>query len=544
MFLMGIILLSKIFFPTFYHYNIRIYILIFYGGDYLGEMKEGIDMKRRIVFNDPDIKPQKCSMDLSVKDSLSYQYAILSAILKCSPTAIWVVDMDDELIFMNSVILNELDIKTIQEIDQDIKDEMIADSDIVIYTNSKLFYSKTLIFNNQKRIFDIQKVRLEDFEGKVLGMLGMAIYQSEDKINTEKVEYLSYHDSLTGLYNRAYFDIKILELDRSELIPVSVLLGDVNGLKLTNDAFGHTVGDELLKSVAECIKNMCRDHDIAVRLGGDEFAIVLPETTYEEARIVEGRLKQKINEIEGFKITPSISFGVATKLYPDQKLMQLFSVAEDDMYAQKFIEGKSLRNSILSTLQDSLKRMDLADEASAVIDIRELIEKISKKLKLKKTQIRLLLLLAEYKDIGKLSISDDILLKIDELTDSDWKVIKKHPEVGYRIAMASKGLSIIAEDILYHHEHFDGGGYPRGLAGEEIPINSRIIAVLDAFFALVNDRKYRKRYTCCEACNIIESEKGEKYDPKIVDIFKKILLDILEENGYKSPCIEELVENK
>lgn len=487
-------------------------------------------MNKKNYFNLLDINslPYKTKIVKGLKDEFIYQYAILNAILENSPLAVWAVDMNDNIIFVNSKILKELNITSPDEIRNDILEEMKKSKDFVVRSNEILQYSKAFVIDKEEINLDIFKVRLSAPDERLIGMLGIAVYSKEDKEMKEKIEYLSLHDSLTGLYNRGYFEMMIKELNKKENLPISLLVGDVNGLKLTNDAFGHEEGDRILKAISRVLKSSSRDDDIVARLGGDEFAIILPKTNEKERDIVEERIQAKIKTLKNFKVKPSISFGGITKDVLAGNLMKEFSKAEDKMYKAKLLEGIKLKDTILETLQESLAIAHQDNKSKEFVDMKQLIKKLGTKLKLSKEQINSLILLSDYKDIGKLSIPESLLEKKETLTEEDWKVLKKHPEVGYRIAIATKGLSYIAEDILYHHEHYDGNGYPRGLKGEEIPLNARVMSLVDGFYAMISERPYRKRMTFEEALETIRKEKGKKYDPQIVEIFEEVEQQILQ----------------
>jgi HD-GYP domain-containing protein (c-di-GMP phosphodiesterase class II) len=260
---------------------------------------------------------------------------------------------------------------------------------------------------------------------------------------------------------------------------------------------------------------------MVARWGGDEFSMLLPKTNEKDAMVVLNRINKTCLKTSGNKIPLSISLGTATKISRDEDFQSTIKKAEDSMYHHKLMETKSIISSIISSLEQTLFEKSIRTEKHSR-DLKELTMKIGKAIDLSEEKIDDLRVLTTLHDIGKVAILDNILNKKESLTKREWEIIKRHPEIGYRIAMSSNQLSSIAEYILTVHEHWDGSGYPQGLKGEKIPLLSRIIALVDAYVVMRENRPYRKARSRKEAIKEIKRCSGTQFDPKLVDIFLKI----------------------
>ena len=338
----------------------------------------------------------------------------------------------------------------------------------------------------------------------------------------EEVRHLSFHDSLTGLYNRAYLYKELSNLDTEGNLPISIIMGDVNGLKLINDVFGHDKGDKLLRSAAKLFKDVCPKESIVSRWGGDEFVIALFNTDAEKANHVISDIKRRCEKINFENVGLSISFGLATKTDKKTKVNKLLKEAEDRMYSHKLTEGKAVRGSIITSLENTLyeRSCETVDHAKR---LTELGRQIGAKLNLSSYELEEITLLAKLHDIGKIGVSDQILNKPGVLTEEEWYEIKKHSEIGYRIANSTPELAHISELILCHHEQWDGAGYPQGLSGENIPKLSRLMAVIDAYDVMTNKRPYSTLKSKAEALEEIQMHRGTQFEPAMVDLLMEII---------------------
>lgn len=359
---------------------------------------------------------------------------------------------------------------------------------------------------------------IKDDNGEVFGVVLAFRDVTEEKKKEDEIIRLSYQDPLTGLHNRRYFEKALGRLDFIDNLPVSVIVGDVNGLKMTNDIFGHEAGDSLLRRLARILTESCRKEDVIARWGGDEFIILLPHTEIKEAEKICERIKKRCDESQEGPMQVSISLGYAVKQNEDESIWQVQKEAEDWMYRNKLLKSKSFRNSVIASLKATLfeKSMETEEHAER---LKLMGVKIGQAMGLSSLQLDELELLAMLHDIGKIAIKESILSKPGKLSENEWEEMKRHSEIGYRIAQATPELSKIADYILCHHEWWDGKGYPQGLKGKEIPLLSRILSIVDAYDAMTSDRTYRKALSREDAINELKKYAGLQFDPELVKVF-------------------------
>ncbi|MGM0368710.1 MAG: PAS domain S-box protein, partial [Actinomycetota bacterium] len=334
----------------------------------------------------------------------------------------------------------------------------------------------------------------------------------------KQLRYKSFHDQLTGLYNRVYFEEEARRLDSSRNLPISVIMGDINSLKLINDAFGYKEGDKILCEYAKILEKCCRKSDIVSRYSGDEFSIILPNTKKEVANNIIARIRKELKKSDSKTKKVSISLGCVTKTKKETNILNILKQAENNMYKNKLLERDSISASIIKSLDVTLTEKSLETENHAQ-RLKEMAKKFAKEVGLSDYKMGELLLLCNLHDIGKIAIPEKILTKKGKLTDSEWKLIKRHPGIGYNIAKSAPQISHIAKALLNHHEWWDGSGYPKGLKGEDIPIVSRILSIIDAYDVMINGRVYKKPMSKAEAIKELKLFSGKQFDPNLVDIF-------------------------
>ncbi|RQD79369.1 MAG: diguanylate cyclase, partial [Halanaerobium sp. MSAO_Bac5] len=347
---------------------------------------------------------------------------------------------------------------------------------------------------------------------------------TERKEKEAKIEYLSLHDHLTGLYNRRYFEQSLKKIDKS-MLPLSILMADLNGLKIVNSSYGHTMGDKVLIKAAELLAEIIPESAVLARYGGDEFIILFPNCDSEQAHQYLYEIKERFarTELEGIPL--SIGVGLAVMDSMAAEIKDIIKIADKDMNHNKLLETNSANNKIVKGLLSALSAK--SDETVEHTErMTELAICVGRRLGIQNSQLNRLSLLAALHDIGKTSIPGDILTKAGKLTAEEWEILKAHPSRGYKIASATSEFSVVAEEILSHHERWDGNGYPRGLKAKEIPYLARIIALVDAYDVMRSGRPYKKAMSKKEAVAEIQRCKGSQFDPYLAEKFVEIIDEV------------------
>ena len=334
-----------------------------------------------------------------------------------------------------------------------------------------------------------------------------------------RIEYLSYHDALTGLYNRRFYEQLFSQKELKLAHPMAFVMGDVNGLKLTNDVFGHTIGDLLLQSIAQTIKDTAGPRHRVIRWGGDEFMIVMPGSDLKDAERLVRRIKEQLQAIcINGTIEASVFFGMAPKKSRDDEPGAVLKKAEEMMYQIKLLESKSMRGTTINALLAALDEKK-AETKAHTMRLSAHVMKLADLLDLNVEAKNRLILLTMLHDIGKVGIPDHILGKPGRLTEAEWQIMQTHSEIGYRIAANVPELHVVTEEILHHHERWDGRGYPAGLSGEKIPLNSRILAIVDAYDVMTHEQLYQPARSHEEAIAELQQQAGRQFDPRLVERF-------------------------
>lgn len=395
---------------------------------------------------------------------------------------------------------------------------IIANKELAFQNQVKEKRAAELIIANKELAFQNKEKKKRAAE--------LIIANKKISIENEKNEYLGYHDYLTDLYNRRYFVNAFDKITAKGGAPHGLMMIDINGLKIINDAYGHVLGDEAIRQVADLLMKVFNKSNVVARIGGDEFAILVPRKNAIHLQAYKDKLILLSQKIMIENIPVSLAIGYEILNDNDNDIDQLLSKAEKQLYRHKITVGASIRNhaikAILSTLTNKYK-----EEKKHSSHVSYLCKQIGTELGLSKEEVDILELAGMYHDIGKISIPDAILNKPGKLTDVEYDIIKTHTQVGYQILRAADEYSGLAEYALSHHERWDGKGYPKGLKGEEIPLFSRIISVADSFEAMTADRPYRQGMSIDDAIAEIVRCTGSQFDPVISHVF---LVKILKYN--------------
>lgn len=359
-------------------------------------------------------------------------------------------------------------------------------------------------------------------QGELIGVV-LVFRDVTEKIDQHrKIEYLSFHDPLTGLFNRRFCEEKLVQAQADTQLPVCIIMGDINGLKLTNDVFGHNYGDQLLVNIADVLRSSCRANDTIARWGGDEFVLLLPKTGEEEAKKIAGRIKSEFSRklVKGLK--GSISIGVACKTTDEEPITDVLERAEERMYSEKTLERKTVMEEWVHTLIQTLHQ-NSEHEKEHSKNVSLLCEQIGKELGISEAERKKVKLAGYLHDIGKIALEPDMLAQSHLLSDEQKAEVRKHPVVGFRLLNTSDNMLEIADAVLAHHEHWDGSGYPKGLKREEIPLFGRIIAVAERFDKISSTPCGQPAAQMAAAIADLKSNAGTRFDPAIVASFLQTL---------------------
>lgn len=466
--------------------------------------------------------------------NIKKQSTILRTIIDSLPESVFYKDKESRFIginkkfkeFYNNNGIYDIIGKSDLEIypDNKIAAEFVKIDKEIMETRETKYYEQTVKdeFNNEI-IEENVKIPVISDDGEVWGIVGLSRDITERKQLEKKLRYLSENDMLTGLYNRYSFEEKIQELNVSENLPLGIIMGDVNGLKLVNDTLGHLEGDKLLISVANVLREICSEFTKYIfRWGGDEFIILLPNAGETQCEEIINKINNKCEEIDHEFIQLNIALGEAIKVTLEEDIYNCIKKVEEKVYRTKLLEKKSIKSSIINSLKKSLQEKSFETNEHTE-RVSKYAKAIGKKMNLKKDELDELMLTAQLHDIGKIGIDEQILMKPGKLTIDEFEIMKTHAEKGYRIINASSDLDTIAKYVLGHHEKWDGSGYPLGLKGVEIPLISRIINVVDSYDVMTNNRPYKKAMAQKEALYELERCSGTQFDPKIVNIFKEYM---------------------
>lgn len=382
----------------------------------------------------------------------------------------------------------------------------------------------TVLINKDGKMIPIEDnaAPIINIHGKLTGAVIVFRDITEKREKQKQIEYLNYHDYMTGLYNRRYIEDAIKQMDIEENLPITLMVLDINGLKLTNESFGNAIGDRLLKVVADILKRVCHYANIIARIDGDEFCILLPNTNHDQAMSIKNRIIEEtaITNFESAIISVAVGYEVKTE--GTQNIEDIIKNAENSMYKIKMNHGRFMRSQMIENVLRNIN-LKYDNEQVHAERVAQYCEMIGRAINFSDREVYMIKQAGVLHDIGKIIVDPELLNKKGELTNDEFEIIRKHTETGYHILKNAEDYLGLAKIVRYHHERFDGKGYPDKLIGYEIPLESRIIAVADSYEAMTANRPYQKTKSKKDALLEIERCAGTQFDPQIVEVFLRIM---------------------
>ena len=349
--------------------------------------------------------------------------------------------------------------------------------------------------------------------------LGMIIDITERKEHEEKLLHISTHDTLTGLFSYNHFEQYVERYSVHPDKPVAIILADVDGLKILNEAFGQSEGNRLLRIVTRILRESTNDSDYLARIGGDEFAIILSDRSEAEYQQIAKELSTKLTAIPmagGMEMSVSIVLVLVGE--GEKTLKNALVEAKKALATRKlFIEAPS-RGNLVHTIINALHVRNKREEHHSR-RVSFLSEQLGRAVGLSDEEVGQLRLAGLFHDIGKIAIDEELLNKPTPFTDEDRSEMERHVEIGYRLLASVEDMAPIAQIVLAHHERIDGAGYPRKLKGEAIPLQARIIAIADAYDAMTSVRTYQKQISSREAASELKANGGTQFDRSLTKRF-------------------------
>lgn len=381
----------------------------------------------------------------------------------------------------------------------------------------------------------------------IVASIMVAYTYEQERKHIKRLEWLASVDGVTGVYNHRYFQTRLEEEivranDKNNSL--GMIMIDVDNFKKYNDTYGHKAGDVLLSKTSEIFMTETRKQDIVCRYGGDEFAILMPEAGSKGILLVTERIRKAFNEMtsseEFYRLPDPITLSVGYSIYPDlaRNKDDLIMQADSALYQAKNMGRNNVQ--LYRDVFEDIKAFFDSDEHQLFGGLRALLGTVSAKDKytlghservmdyavmigrsmgLGSERIRLLKIAALLHDIGKVEIPESVLNKCEPLTSGELNVLRKHPSYSVDILEPLSGMELLIDSIKYHHERFDGNGYPSGIKGYDIPLEARILCVADSFDAMLSDRPYRKGMKMDQVILELKRNSGTQFDPDTVNAF-------------------------
>ena len=470
----------------------------------------------------------------NVEINLILQKAYFQQLFEDSPQAIAIVDNNERIVNVNREFEKIFQYKK-EELQGGFINEFIVSKEYLDeasiltkkVTSGETVKKETKRKRKSGQLIDVSTIGYPILiDNRQIGLYIIYTDISERKSAENKYKYLSMHDSLTSLFNRNYFEQEMIKIN--DMQSCGIIMCDIDGLKLTNESLGQKVGDYVLITVANILNDIFKDtfDDDAViaRTGGDEFSVLLRNTTEKEVENICSKIEKKVSEctIKTSNIPINVSIGASIGDYEHKNTRELFKEAENSMYRDKLNNSNSVRSSIVETLTTAMDARDYSTENHSE-RLQKLVEMLANSIGLNSQDVNDICLFARFHDIGKVGIPDRILFKPGPLNNREIEEMRRHSEIGYRIASSSPDLVYISDWILKHHEWWNGKGYPLGLSKKNIPVQCRILTIADAYDAMVNDRPYRKAMSKSCALEEIKRCAGQQFDPELADKFIEII---------------------
>lgn len=444
-------------------------------------------------------------------------------LIATSPDSIAFVDTEGVILAINPSMKNRLSLQKLQlegkKLEEVMSEELASyhmEKGLQAIQQGDTFFSQD---EREGKFYENYYVPVFTFDGlNSFQVISKDI--SEQKEMEARLKEISYYDSLTGLYSRTFFDEEMRRLKDGRHCPLGIILCDVDGLKLINDAMGHDEGDRLLLAAAEILRTSFRESDIVSRIGGDEFVVLLPQTSEEAIEAGCSRIYEEIarynSDEQRFVLSISVGYAVANTGPVDMD--KLFIRADDAMYTEKLQKRSKTRSKIIRAITKKMEERDFIPDGHAE-RLQNYSRRIGLELGLSEERLHNLSLLSYYHDLGKVGIPENIIFKPGPITAEETELIRSHCEIGNRIAMSISDIVHIADYILKHHERWDGNGYPLKLKGEDIPLESRILAIADAYDVMTSRRNYNRVLSPAEAVQELQRCAGTQFDPALVELF-------------------------
>lgn len=437
-------------------------------------------------------------------------------------------DRADELVIANE----ELSFQTSEKADRN-TELRIAKKEFRYQQSEKADRASELIIVNKE--LKKQKKEKQDRANELQSANKELTYQTSEKADRAselviikknmikkdiQIQNMQYRSELPGLFSRKYFVEALIKYDIEENLPISIIMGDINGLAIIDDSLGQSTVDDILSKIFLVLKKISRKNDVVIGFSNGEFALILPKTNELKANEVVSKLKS-LKEKVGF-IDVSISCNTKTKFNKEIDLNEIVKEAVEELNKNRTTQKVSHENNTTNLIMEMLFEKNHREMLHST-RVSTLCEKLAKKLGFDKGMVDRIRKTGMLHDIGKIGIDEDILNKNDKLSDKEWIEIKKHPVIGYRILNASEEFKIHAKDVLQHHERIDGKGYPNAIKGDEISITAKIISIADTYDALISERTYKTPMTKEDALIEIKRCSNTQFDEEIVIAFIEMI---------------------